>query len=203
MVDEKTEETTQETTEETEQPTISNSDVKNHELFLKVTEELSQLRREKQEQAEAKEKAEREAAVKKAEEEQNWKALVEMREKELDQVKAQHNQQLLTMSLRAELARAGFNNDVFLRGAIAAYDGDADDVSDYVASLVADEGNKPFMASAQTPSAPTAPSTPTVTGGIVNKAKVVAMEKSSDPAERAKAREYLEDLIKRGEKLPN
>lgn len=197
----KTEEQGLETEEE--KPAISNSDVKNHELFVKLTKQLADYQRKEKAEKENAEKAARDAELKKAEEEQNWKKLIEMREQELEQTKAQHAKELLDMQLKAAIS-ADFNNPVFVKGAMASFDGDMDSISEYVESLKADPINAGFLKSAMSaPNAPNPPSTPTVTGGKLSEAKLVAMEKSSNPAERAKAREYLENLIKQGEKLPN
>lgn len=193
----KTEEVTTE-----EKPELSNGEVKSHPLFQKLTEQLSEYQRKEQEARENEERSRKEAELKKAEEEQNWKKLIELREQELEQTKSHYEKKFLDMQLENAISKE-FNNSVFIKGAMAGFTGSPDDIAEYVASLREMPENAVFLNTQQTqPNIPSPPNTPKVTGGVINEGKVLAMEKSSDPQERAKARQYLEQMIREGRPVP-
>lgn len=204
MSEENKTEQQEQTQEQQEQQELSNNDVKSHPLFQKLTEQLSEFQRKEQERAAAEEKAAREAELKKAEEEGKWQDIVKMREQEIENLRASYAKDMLERDLKTELVRAGFSNDVFLKGAIGSYSGDPEGVTEYVEQLKADAGNAVFLNQAQQAanSTPAPPSTPTITGTKLSDAKIVAMEKSSDPAERAQARAHIEALLRSGQPLP-
>ena len=198
------EETKPEVTEiqEPQEPELSNSDVKKHPLFQKLTEQLGQFQREAAERAAAEEKAAREHEMKKAEEEQRWQDALRMREQELEETKAKYEKDMRDRDLAFELSRAGFNNDVFIKGAMASYNPDAGSIGEYVQNLANDEANKVFLGNQQAPRA-NPPSTPSVTGGSFTTEQLRAMRDSDDPEVRAKRRAYLKSLYKAGKPLPS
>ena len=109
---------------------------------------------------------------------------------------------MLAMNLKTELMAAGFNNRVFMQGAISTYDGDMDKIGEYVAELKADESNAAFLGQTQAQPAPSPPNMPSVTRSNVSDKQIVALEKSSNPEDRQKAREYLEQRLRQGLPLP-
>ena len=108
-------------TQETEQsqPTISNADAKSLPWVQQMAEKLAAYERSEKERTETEANLAKQAELKKAEDEQRWQDVIKMREAELEQVKGEHQKQMLAMNLKTELMAAGFNNRVFMQGAIS------------------------------------------------------------------------------------
>ena len=186
---------TADTTEAEATPQISNAEIKAHPLFSKLTSELAELRRADAERKAAEEQAKKEAELKKAEAEGRYQDALKQRESELEALRAAHSKELLDRDLTTEMLKAGFGNEIFLRGAVSAYDADKWTVSEYVASLAGDDANKAFLASsggAGRASLPE-PGKPPVNGSKqhISAEQLKAMEASSSLEERQKAREDL------------
>ena len=77
-----------------------------------------------------------------------------------------------------------------------------DKIGEYVAELKADESNAAFLGQTQSQPAPSPPNMPSVTRSNVSDNQIVALEKSSNPEDRQKAREYLEQRLRQGLPLP-
>lgn len=195
----------QQTVEHTESQDFSNSEWKAHPLTQKLTSELSQLRAAQAEIAEREKKAAREAEIKKATEKEQFSEAIKMYEKQIDEMQSQYKKDLLHRDLGFELAKAGFQNDKFIKGAIADFDSEKFETpSAYVEALLSDETNKPFLANAQAvPGIPGAPGKPTVSGaGPMTRDKIRAMQNSDDPKDRAAVRKYLTDYFEKHGVLP-
>jgi hypothetical protein len=195
----------QQNVDHTESQEFSNSDWKAHPLTQKLTSELSQLKAAQAEIAEREKKQAREAEIKKATEKEQFSEAVKVYEKQIEEMESKYKKDLLHRDLGFKLALAGFQNDKFIKGAIADYDSDKfENPSAYVDALLSDESNKPFLANAQAvPGVPGAPGKPSVSGsGPMTREKIKAMQKSDDPKERAAVRKYLTEYFEKHGALP-
>jgi len=134
---------------------LSNSDVRNHPIFLKVTGELDDLRKRVAASEEAAKKKADEEALKKAEEEGQLKSALESKIKEMESLVASHRSEIENINnshakeireatLRSEFIKRGCSNETFIKGAILSYsDGD---LVEFVTSLASDEANSVFFA---------------------------------------------------------
>ena len=192
-----------ESTEAKETAGISNSDIRKSELFKSVTskqsEELDAIKSEfeafKQSIAEQKEAA-RKA---KMEEEGNYKQLIAEETAKREAIEAAHAKQLVTMQLENALARSvKVDNDVWFKGAVAAYGGDAEGITEYIDKLKADESNKMFFEGVP-PSGQPAPDSavPGVPGSKITGSQLAAMRNSPDAEQRQAAIKYTDDYLEK------
>ena len=124
----------------------SNADIKASDLFQKVTGELAELQREKAERKAAEADAASKAETERLEKEGNWKEAKAKYEADALAKDERHAKELLSRDLKSDLHLANFKNAKFVKGAIADYDPKTSGtVAEYVASLVADTENAPFM----------------------------------------------------------
>lgn len=176
---------------------LPNAAVKSHPLFQKLAQETAALRKAEADRQAADEAARAEAERKALEERGNYDEAIQQRDAEIARIKAEHAAEVQSLRLSSELARAGFDNDTFIKGAIVGYDAETHgEISEYVQTLAADENNAPFLATIGTgptnEPTPRAPGKPPVNGGDkTDWNAVAAMEKSDDPQKRREARELL------------
>lgn len=181
---------------------LTNHDVKSDPLFQKVAGELSALKAQIAEAQQAEQAAKEQAELEQAKKAGEFEKVLEMNARKLEQMEAQHRAELLKRDLTTELVKAGARNEVFLKGAIAAYDGESD-ISEYVRALTESDDHKPFFGqleqSRQTKQEPrgVAPS-----GNASSWAQIRAMEKSDDPKQRAEAGRLILDYAKKHGEMP-
>jgi hypothetical protein len=132
--------------ESVETPAASNADVRQSELFRRATAELkskraqlSELREQLDSRRAADEKAAGEAERRALEAKGEYETILKQREAELAAVQAKHTRDMLEMNLSLALSRAGASNAHFVRGVVAAYDGDADGIAEHVAQIKASD----------------------------------------------------------------
>jgi hypothetical protein len=108
---------------------------------------------------------------------------------ELAKMESAHAAEILQRDIQANLFKAGFNNDFFIKGAIAAYDAETGSVDDYVTALAADEANKGFLATSDSRVVHKAAGAVPAGGpdATLRGDKLKAAAKSDDPKIRAQA----------------
>jgi hypothetical protein len=179
---------------------LSNSDVRGHALFQKLTSEVAEMRAEIKKRDDAEQAAKTAAEEAKLLEEKNFTELLASKEegykKELASLKQQigDKEKLITeRDLKIALTGKGFQNETFLNGAIAGYDSETHgDFAKYAETLAADEMNAAFLNQIQRgPKVPDvhAPNTPTIK---LTPAELQAQLKSDDPKKRAEARKVAQ-----------
>jgi hypothetical protein len=184
--------------EQTEEPKreLTNADVKGDPLFQKVAAELAELKTQIAAEKTAQQKAAEAAEVERLKEAGKYEEAIKMHTAKLEQMEAQHKADLLRRDLTTELVKAGAKNDVFLKGAIAAYDGEST-IAEYVQSLTDSDEHKPFFGSLEQ-SRQTQPS-PRAAAPNGNTQKtweqVKAMEKSTDPKQRLEAADIIGEYM--------
>lgn len=191
-----------ETPTETPAPDASNRDVKDSALFQKVTAELLELKQRDAERLEADKSARAKAEQDRLESEGKYKEALELREKEFENLKAQHQKDVLQRDLKTELIRKGFNNEIFMNGAMAAFSGDADSVADYVSELAASDSNKMFLSSAPQRNILPAANGVNASDSVVDGSKLFELAKSKDSETKAKAQKALQDYYKTNGRFP-
>ena len=178
-----------------EPPSVSNTDVKNHPLFQKLTSELSALQKADTDRKAAATAAEKAAALEKATSEERYADALKLQQEtaqvELDTLKA--------TTLRAEmkaalLAQGSKSSDGFFKVALAEYDAETHGTVDaYAEALKTDENYALFFAddSRQPLTAPQKLSAP---GGVVtlSKEQLLALSNSDDAEKRMQAINYKE-----------
>jgi len=139
------------------------------------------------------EAAAKEKEIKDLESKGEYEAAIKARDDENERLKTQHASELQERDLVTELLKAGASNDVFNRGAIAAYNADDGTIAEYVANLAKDESNKAFFGgqSAEQRQGQGEAVKAAITGAQPDWDKVKRMEKSSVREERMQAREML------------
>jgi len=177
-----------------EESRVSNAEIKNSELFQKLAGELNTLRQQMADEAAAKEQAQKEAELKQAQEKGDFEKALKMLTAEKEQMETQHKAEIVKRDITTELLKAGAKNSVFLNGAVAGYDGETD-IAEYVSSLVSDDGNSVFFKSESSRQTHAAPP-PVSQGGNKSWDQVKAMEKSTDPKQRAEAAKLIGDYMK-------
>ena len=145
---------------------LTNGQIKASPLFQNVTSELAALRAEK-----ADREADEEAANAKAEQDSlaakgDFESALKIKDEQLKTQQEEFGAELLQRDLRLELSNAGFKHQMFVKGAVADFTGTADDVSDYVGKLAADDANKMFLSAAQ--QRQTLPETPRAPGAAAS-----------------------------------
>jgi len=192
--------TTQEPSENREtdsQEIISNSELKSHPVFQKLTARLSQYEKAEQERRQQEEAAaaaaareQQEAEMKALEEQNKFKEIIALKDKTLEQLQAEHTRELNTLLLKNELVRSGFKNDYFLDGVISRFKGTKEDIPSFLEVVMSDEQNKAYIAAQSSSESYTPPSIPGVANAnnIVPVETIKAWEQSSDRELRQKAR---------------
>lgn len=178
---------------ETSERTI-NQQAKDLPFVKQLIAEKAANDKEKAEREEAKTKAERDAAEKKLADEGKWDEAKELHTAEVDSLKASHAKDMLARDLKMELLSAGFKNPNWLKGSVADYNAETHGTpTEYAAALAKDEANAPFLATDTARTVHKGPNPANVTGGSaeLTNSQVQVMEKSDDPKERQKARDYL------------
>ena len=185
--------TTETVTTEPTSPEVSS--FKNDPKYLAMAKQLSEFQRMESERKEADAAAKREAEEKRLKDAGLFDELTAKHKAELESIQSQHSKMLLEMNLKTELIKTGFQNDIFVNGAIKIYDADTHgDIAAYVASLAADEANKALLAGTEGRTVHTPPGkTPTPGGmaGTLTGEQLKTMRKSDNPEERTRAIEYI------------
>ena len=183
---------------------FSNADWKAHPLTNKLTAELNQYREREQKRIAEQEKAQKEAEIKNLADKERFDEAVKLYENRVAEMETAHKAELLKRDLGFELAKAGFNNDTFIKGAISSFDSEKFETpTAYVDALKSDENNKMFL-SAFSKSLPPEPGKPGLSGNApLSKEKIRAMQQSSNKEDRDKVRQYLKDYFARNNKLPD
>jgi hypothetical protein len=97
----------------------------------------------------AQDEAKAEKEQKELEAKGQYEAIVKKRDEELERLRANHAAEMLKRDLGDKLRDAGANNSVFIRGALAAFSGDADAIAEYVEGLKTDASNAAFFGQAK------------------------------------------------------
>ena len=138
-----TEEAKQDQATETREENEPN--IREHKAFKAVAKQKAELEaRLAQIESDIKRKAEDEER-KKLEEQGQYRELLTKREAEVDALRKQYESDNLKRDLRDALRDAGASNTVFMRGAMAAYEGGPEGIGEYVQSLKAADVNAPFF----------------------------------------------------------
>jgi hypothetical protein len=182
----------------------SNNDWKNDSRTLSITSQLAKYQKAEADRKEAEANAQKQAEMEKAKAEGRWKDAEKMHAEALKSLEEQFAAKILERDLGLEMAKAGFSNKKFVKGAISDYNPEEHtSPEDYVKALMADEENKPFLSTGK-PNVPAAPGKPGFGGGEpMNKEKYRAMQKSDDPKERAAAQKYVADYFDKHNALPD
>jgi hypothetical protein len=174
-----------------DQTTPTNSDFKNTPAYQAMAKQLAEMQAREKAREEADAKAKSEAEKKRLESEGKYQEALALREKEIEEIKARHQADILQRDLKNALLEAKATNPVFIAGAISGYkDGD---IGEYVKSLAADESNKQFFGDAPAPrTLPTPPGAPAAAGtGFTGEIKTVddykKALKSDDPKVKSAA----------------
>jgi hypothetical protein len=197
---ETTEETqTTETTEE-QAAEFSNSDVKNHPLFQKLTGELAALQRADFERKEAAAQAEKQALLEKAKSEERYEdALRIQQETAAAEVEALKQTALAAEMKAALLAQGAKASQGFFKVAMAEYNAETHgDVETYAESLKANEEYSVFFAdqSRQALAAPGKLSAPG-NSAVLTREQLRALEQSDEPEKRLQAINYKQAYFER------
>ncbi len=173
------------TNTETEVSTLSNDDVKNHELFLKVTKELAERRQADADRETAAAESHRKSEIEKAESEKRYDDALALQKEQ----SGQKDQEIQSLKLKFELSQAGFTD----RGiALMSSEYKEGDISEYAKACIADEGNKAFMRATDVRQAANETQR-TIKGGpaALSDEEYRAYEKSTDLKQRQIARDEL------------
>lgn len=170
---------------------LTNRDVKNDPLFIKMATRVAELERAEKERLDAAEKSKREAEIKRAQEEQRYNDAIEMQ-------KAEHDREIgkLRIEIRDEkllngLQAVGFDP----RGAkvlIGEYDAETHgEIDAYVKACFENDDNKVYLRAPGEQRQPAqAPPTVKVGGGAMTAELAKEYELSGDPEKEKKAREW-------------
>lgn len=181
------------------EPGLSNSDVKSHPLFKKLTSQLSEMNS-KFEQRETAEKAEKTAAEQaKLLEEKNFTELLTVKENEfkaklaeLEQANAEKEKLITKKDLTIALTGKGFQNETFLDGAVARYNAEKHgDFTAYADALASDESNAALLNAAVAKSKVPDVRVPTTPTATMTPKELKAMLHHKDLEKRAAAREIV------------
>lgn len=175
--------------EPAEPGSLTNNDVKNNELFKKVTAELAAAKKILQDKADAEAKAIADAELEKAKAAGDYEALLEKRDAEAAEKEAKYNAKVNSLTLKYELSAAGFEKRGIDLLTIEYNPETHGTVEEYAKLVAEDESNKKFMASGpkappEPPGKPGAPSTG------MNLEMMYKFEGSSDPAIQQQVRDF-------------
>lgn len=115
----------------------------------------------------------------------------------IDALESKHTAELQNRDLTTELLKAGFTNEIFLKGSVLGYNAENNgSILEYVAALATDEANKAFLGSGVPVRDPKDPPTPAGTSGSsLGNAQLRALANSDKPEDRLKAATYLKDYV--------
>jgi hypothetical protein len=187
-----------------EQPerVMTNNDVKEDPLFKKVKSELGALKAQVADEQKKQQEEQAAAEIERVKQTGQFDEALKKHALKLEQMEASHKAELLRRDLTTELIRAGAQNEVFIRGAVSSYNGEAD-IAEYVDSLASNEQHSIFFGKTESPRQTVrSPSKVTPTGGVVNWEQVRSMEKSEDPTKKSEARQLLTDYFVRHGEMP-
>lgn len=139
-----TEEPKKDTTEEPKKEETAEPSFKDDPKYLAMSKQLAEFQRKEAERVNAEAAAKKEAEIKELEAKGQYEAAIKAREAELEAVKKQHAQDILNRDIEAGLLKVGFNNELFIKGAIASYSPEEGDISAFIEKLDKDENNNPF-----------------------------------------------------------
>ncbi|GEM_PF-7018717 len=184
--------------QELEGSDVDNAAIKKHPVFVKVTEELAALRREREERLaaetkaqEERAKAERQKAIEDAEKAKDFEKAQALREAEHEAEKADYEEKLRNTQLKFELSLKGFS-ERGIKLLSTEYTEDKGPIEDYAKACLENEDNKVFLKTAPSREIPEAPLKVSVSGDPgMSIEKCKAYEKSADPEKRKQAREFL------------
>lgn len=174
-------------------------------IFKQIEDERSkaaELAAKLKEFEDAQAKAARDKELKELEDKQQYDAALTQLKAELESTKAANAKQALEASLQMSLVKEGCSNDIFLRGALAGYTGDADGVAEYVAGLK--EANAQFFGvTQQAVGAEPARSASAAMSGKMNWEQVKSQITDPDPTKRKAAVKAVEQYVgENGGQLP-
>lgn len=187
---------------ETPNTELSNRDVKDSPLFQKLAAKLGAYEAQEAERLEKEANATKQAEQDRLAAEGNYKAALELKDAEYKQAQETFNKQILERDLKTELYKQGFDNDMFIAGAVNSFNGEAGNISEFVTGLASNDANKMFLnnANARTPLPPTGNTN--VTGNTVDIAKVRELTKSNDPNVRKSAQQAIADYWDKNGAVP-
>ena len=172
--------------------TPSNRDVKNHPLFLQMTQQIAELKKFK----DAQDAAEAERAQKTAEAEKNYAEATRIAvEKALKDAKETWTAEQAVKDARAEarfqLVKVGFKNDKFIKGLLDDFDPSKSSAEEFAKAASSDKENAMFLeavAPVKKPGTPPDPPTPPVgQQRRLSDEEIARLRESSKPEERAAA----------------
>jgi hypothetical protein len=185
--------------------TVSNSDVKNSELFKKVTgemhSELEQLRADKaqREKADADRKAEEERKALEAK--GDFETALKLEQEKIAKLEDNYKKQLLERDVKNELLTVGINNDIFIKGAIASYTEETGSISDFAKKLA--EENKHLINGANSRNTMPEPPKPGAgNGGAMTIDEAKSQKNSSDPKVASAARAVIGEYYDKHGRMP-
>lgn len=181
---------------------LSNRDVKNDPLFLKLTSELAEFKRADDERKEVAEKAARDAEFEKAKSAEKFEDALKLKEAEFESERTKHYSEIQQRDLATALMVKGF--DVrSVKLLTSEYDAENSGTPDeYATACFEDESNARFLQKSD-PNVPNPP--PKVTGGsggLLDIPTLKAYEHSDDPEKRKIARANLKAYRKKTGKYP-
>jgi hypothetical protein len=183
-------------------PTLSNSDVKAHPLFQKLTGELAEERKSRkamQERIDALEADENKRQTKAAEAKKDYEKALESRlsqakkdaRKEWDAEQAIRDKK---SEARLQLVKAGFKNDDWINGRMAKFDHENMTPEDFAKAAVDDDTCKSFLDTGKSVKNPD-PHPLTRSGSkILTPAEIQALRESGKPEDIARANDAAEAL---------
>ena len=179
-------------------PEPAKDDFKGSPAYQAMSKQLADLQREKTARADAEKEAKRAAEDKALRDAGRFEELDAKYKKEIADREAAYARDILSRDLTNSLLRKGFENDLFVKGAIAGYNAEEHgDITAYTEALAADESNKGFLATAEGRQVHNAPGkTPTPTNyGEARGEKLKALAASEDPEQRKLARKIKADYF--------
>lgn len=199
-----TENETVEVKESTEKatPEASNRDVKDSPLFQKLTAELSSFKQREAERQEADKSAQSKAEQEKLEAAGRYEEALALKQKEFENLQAKHQKEVLKRDLKTELIQKGFNNEIFMKGAMAAFEGDSDSVADYVNELASADSNKMFLTDSNKRTVLPVPNGVNPFEGVTDWGKIREIAKGSDKDSSQKAKKALTDYYDKNGSFP-
>lgn len=164
---------------------------KDDPAYKAMAKQIADMRAREDARVEAEEDAKRQAEIKKLEEQNEHKKIIELKEKEFDALKSKYESELKERDIKAELLRNKCNNDIFADGVVLRYNVETHgSIQDYVKSLAADEANKPYFGDAIAVEKPGGPGKPPVgySSDVPSWEQVKHWETHGTREERIKAR---------------
>jgi hypothetical protein len=180
-----------------------NKAVRESKLFRETAKANQELRDRlaaiEQSQADAK-KAEEQA---KLEAKGEYDKIVEQLKADREEEKKRYERKEVEFKLESELAKAGVQNQFTIDGIVAKFEGSAEEVSQYVESLKADEANAGlFQAARPAGQTPAAHSLPGARSKSTDLSQLKADLHGTDPKKSAAAARQLEAIVAKDGGLP-